>query len=208
MFSTWIRGIAALSVSLVMVGAQAQEAVKAPEVLIKEISDSVVEAVKSDKAIQGGDIQRITALVDQKVMPHVNFQRMTASSVGRPWREATPEQQKRLQEEFKTLLLRVYSGALTQVKANTTIQMVPSRAATEGNETVVRTEVRDRGEPVKLDYRLEKTAAGWKIYDVNVAGLWLVGTYQSSFKQELSKGGIDGLINSLVEKNKASASKG
>lgn len=187
---------------------QAQGSVKAPDELIREVTTSVVDAVKSDKAIQSGDIKRVIALVDQQVLPHVNFQRMTAASVGRRWREATPEQRTRLQEEFKVLLVRVYSGALTQVKENTTIEIKPSRESMDGPETVVRTEVKGRGEPIKLDYRLEKTAAGWKIYDVNVAGIWLVENYRNSFAQEIGKGGIDGLINSLAEKNKSAASKG
>ena len=123
---------------------------------------------------------RIVALVDTKVMPHVNFQRMTASAVGRNWRSATPEQQKRLQEEFKTLLVRIYAGALTQVK-DQTVQLKPLRANPGDAEVVVRTEVRGKGEPIQLDYRLEKAGDGWKIYDVNVLGVWLVEQYRTAF---------------------------
>ena len=175
-----------------------------PEALIKQVSTEVIETIKSDKAIQGGDMQKLLALVDSKVMPHVDFQRMTASAVGRHWRQATPEQQKRLADEFKILLVRTYSGALTQVK-DQTVQLKPSRSSPQDNEVVVRTEVRGRGEPIQLDYRLEKSGAGWKIYDVNVLGVWLVEQYRNSFAQEIGTGGIDGLIAKLAERNKAAA---
>jgi len=176
----------------------------APDALIKDLSTEVIDTVKSDKAIQAGDVSKIIALVDAKVMPNVNFQRMTASAVGRYWRGATPEQQKRLQEEFKILLVRTYAGALTQVK-DQTVGLKPYRAAAEDTEVVVRTEIKGKGEPIQLDYRLEKTAAGWKIYDVNVLGVWLVEQYKSSFAQEIGATGVDGLIGKLAEKNKAAA---
>jgi phospholipid transport system substrate-binding protein len=174
----------------------------APDELIRQVSTEVIDTVKSDKAIQAGDVSRIVALVDAKVMPHVNFQRMTASAVGRNWRSATPEQQKRLQEEFKILLVRSYSGALTQVK-DQTVQLKPLRANPGDTEVVVRTEVRGKGEPIQLDYRMEKAGDSWKIYDVNVLGVWLVEQYRTSFNQEISSGGIDGLIAKLSERNKA-----
>jgi len=173
----------------------------APDELIRQVSVEVIDTVKADKAIQGGDVGRIVALVDTKVMPHVNFQRMTASAVGRNWRSATPEQQKRLQEEFKTLLVRSYAGALTQVK-DQTVQLKPLRANPGDTEVVVRTEIKGKGEPVQLDYRLEKAGDSWKIYDVNVLGVWLVEQYRTSFNQEISAGGIDGLIAKLAERNK------
>lgn len=176
----------------------------APEALVKRVSNEVIDAVKADKAIQAGDVQRINMLVDAKVMPHVNFQRMTSSSVGRYWRNATPEQQKRLQDEFKTLLVRTYAGALTQVKEQTTVQLKPMRSQPTDAEVVVRTEVRNNtGEPVQLDYRLEKAADSWRVYDINVGGIWLVEQYRSSFAQEIGANGIDGLILKLAEKNKA-----
>ena len=177
-----------------------------PDALIKQVSTEVIDTIKADKSLQGGDASKIVALVDAKVMPHVNFQRMTAAAVGRNWRTATPEQQKRLQEEFKTLLVRTYAGALTQVK-DQTVQLKPLRAAAEDTEVVVRTEVKGKGEPIQLDYRLEKADAGWKIYDVNVLGVWLVEQYRSSFAQEIGSAGIDGLISKLAERNKAAASK-
>lgn len=175
-----------------------------PDQLIKQVSTEVIDTVKADKAIQGGDVSRIIALVDAKVMPHVNFQRMTAAAVGRNWRAATPEQQQKLQNEFKVLLVRTYSGALSQVK-DQTVQLKPFRAAPTDTEVVVRTEVKGKGEPIQLDYRLEKTDAGWKIYDVNVLGVWLVEQYKTSFAQEIGAVGIDGLISKLAEKNKAAA---
>lgn len=178
----------------------------APDALVKQVSEEVIGIVKSDKAIQAGDIKKIMALVDDKVLPHVNFQRMTSAAVGRFWRQATPEQQKRLQEEFKTLLVRTYSGALTQVK-NQNVEMKPMRAKPEDTEVVVRTEVKGGGEPIQLDYRMEKVADAWKIYDVNILGVWLVETYRSSFAQEINSGGLDALIGKLAEKNKAASAK-
>ncbi len=182
-----------------------QAAQEAPDELVKRISNEVLAAIKADPAIQAGDTNRIVALVDSKIMPNVNFTRMTSSAVGRYWRQATPEQQKALQDEFKTLLVRTYSGALGEVK-DQTLSFRPMRARPEDKEVVVRSEVRGKGEPIQLDYRLEKTEQGWKIYDLNVLGVWLVETYRSQFAQEISAKGIDGLIQSLAQRNKAGAS--
>jgi phospholipid transport system substrate-binding protein len=184
------------------------QAVVAPDSLVRQISTEVIDTVKADKDIQAGNLGKIISLVDAKVMPHVNFQRMTAIAVGRPWRTATPEQQKRLLDEFKTLLVRTYSGALTQVK-DQTVQLKPMRAAADDPEVVVRTEVKGKGDPIQLDYRLEKTPAGWKIYDVNVLGVWLADTsFKSQFAPIVANTGIDGLIGNLVELNrKAAAAK-
>ena len=181
------------------------QTIKPPDVLIKEVSIDVIEAVKADKSIQSGEVQKVIALVDAKVMPHVNFQRMTASAVGRYWRQATPEQKKGLQDEFKILLVRTYSGALAQVR-DQSVQLKPMRGGADDNEVVVRTEVKGKGEPIQIDYRLEKTPEGWRIYDVNVLGVWLVENYRNSFAQEISAGGIDGLIAKLAERNKAAKS--
>ena len=185
------RTLAGLVMSVSTVMAVAQTAT--PDALIKQVSSEVIDTIKGDKTLQGGDVSKIISLVDAKVMPHVNFQRMTASAVGRNWRTATPEQQKRLQEEFKTLLVRTYAGALTQVK-DQTVQLKPLRAAAEDTEVVVRTEVKGKGEPIQLDYRLEKADQAWKIYDVNVLGVWLVEQYRGQFAQDISSSGIDGLI--------------
>jgi phospholipid transport system substrate-binding protein len=194
---------AAVSLTLSLGAAQAQTAAT-PDGLIKQVSTEVIDSVKSDKAIQAGDVSRILTLVDTKVMPHVNFQRMTASAVGRFWRTATPEQQKRLQDEFKILIVRTYAGALTQVK-DQTVQLKPLRAGADDSEVVVRTEVKGKGDPIQLDYRLEKNGSDWKIYDVNVLGVWLVEQYKSSFAQEIGSVGVDGLIAKLAERNKAAA---
>jgi phospholipid transport system substrate-binding protein len=176
-----------------------------PDTLVRQISTEVIDTVKADKEIQAGNIERIMALVDAKVMPHVNFQRMTAIAVGRTWRSATPEQRTRLQAEFKTLLVRTYSGALTQVR-DQSVQLKPLRARAEDEEVVVRTEVRGRGDPIQLDYRLEKTSAGWKIYDVNVLGVWLADTsFKSQFAPVITNSGIDGLIANLAELNRRAA---
>ncbi len=191
----------ALLASAPFVRAAADEA---PDALIKRVSAEVLDSIKSDKAVQAGDMTKVIALVDSQVMPNVNFTRMTASAVGRNWRQATPEQQKRLQEEFKTLLIRTYSGALSQVK-DQSLNVKPLRAAPADTEVVVRTEVLGRGDPVQLDYRMEKTAAGWKIYDLNVLGVWLVETYRTQFAQEINARGVDGLIASLVQRNKSNA---
>ena len=199
-----IAGVAATLLCLAAFGAQAQGA-KAPEVLIKEVSTDVLDAVKADKTIRAGDIRKVIALVDQKVLPYVNFQRMTSSAVGRYWRQATPEQQKRLQDEFKLLLVRTYSGALSQVSSEQTVELKPMRAAPTDNEVVVRTEIKGKGDPIQLDYRLEKAGDSWKIYDVNVLGVWLVENYRNSFAQEIGANGIDGLIAKLAERNKSAA---
>lgn len=182
----------------------ARAEVTAPDALIKQVSTEVIDTLKADKAIQAGDVSKIITLVDTKVMPNVNFQRMTAAAVGRPWKTATPDQQQRLQTEFKTLLVRTYAGALTQVR-DQTVQLKPYRAGAEDTEVVVRTEIKGKGEPIQLDYRLEKTEGGWKIYDVNVLGVWLVEQYKNSFAQEIGSVGIDGLITKLADKNKAAA---
>ncbi len=200
----------ALAMGLSGVTGMAMAADEAPEVLIQRVAGEVLDAVKADKSIKTGDTTKVIALVDSKVMPNVNFQRMTASAVGRSWREATPEQQKRLQEEFKILLVRTYSGALAQV-SDQTISLKPFRGSADDKEVVVRTEVRGKGNPIQLDYRLEKTpgqGAGWKIYDINVLGAWLVENYRGQFTQEISAKGIDGLIETLATRNKSNQKKG
>lgn len=195
---------ATLSLALLASAPLARAAEEAPDALIKRVSSEVLDAIKSDKAIQAGEMNRVLTLVDTKVMPNVNFTRMTASAVGRNWRQATPEQKTRLQEEFKTLLIRTYSGALSQVK-DQSLNVKPLRAAPTDTEVTVRTEVLGRGDPVQLDYRMEKTPTGWKIYDLNVLGVWLVETYRTQFAQEISANGVDGLIASMSQRNKTNA---
>lgn len=181
-----------------------------PDALIRRLSVDVLNTVRADKAIQAGDIDKVIALVDKTVMPNVNFRRMTAAAVGPGWRQATPEQQKRLQDEFKVLLVRTYAGALAQV-SDQTVRIKPMRAAADDKDVLVRTEIVGKGDPIQLDYRLEKTpgeGAGWKIYNLNVLGVWLVETYRSQFAQEINAKGIDGLIDTLVARNKSNAGKG
>ena len=201
--------LALMAVGLVFFSWSAHAAEEAPDAFIKRLSTEVLEVVKNDPAIKNGDVQRIGAVVDTRVMPHLNFQRMTASAVGPGWRQATPEQRQRLQEEFKQLLVRTYSGALTQIK-DQTIQVKPMRSAEADTEVLVRTEIRGGPEPIQLDYRLEKTpgqGAGWKIYNLNVLGVWLVDTYRSQFAQEVNAKGIDGLIATLSERNKVNSAR-
>ena len=184
----------------------AKTAAVTADVFIKNISTEVLNAIRADKSLQSGDTRKVVALVDTKVLPNVNFHRMTASAVGRNWRQATPDQQKRLQDEFKNLLIYTYAGALSQIR-DQAVEVKPLRARPEDTDLVVRTVVRGQGDPIQLDYRVEKSADGWKIYDVNVMGAWLVQTYQSSFSQEVSASGVDGLIAKLAERNKQLAAK-
>jgi phospholipid transport system substrate-binding protein len=187
----------------------AQAAEEAPDAMIKRLSDEVLAAIKADKAIQAGDTHRILGLVDSKIMPNVDFARMTAAAVGPAWRHPTPEQRTKLQDEFKILLVRTYSGALAQVD-DQTISIKPQRSSPTDTDVVVRSEIRGRGDPIQLEYRLEKTpgqGAGWKIYNLNVLGVWLVETYRSQFAQEISAKGVDGLIAALAERNKTNAGK-
>lgn len=199
------RTISSLIFAATTLGATAAFAQTAPDAMIKQVAGDVIESVKNDKAIQGGDISRIHGLVDTQVLPHVDLQRMTAAVVGKAWKTATPDQQAKLQTEFKTLLIRTYAGALTKVNAQTSIELKPTRSAPDDTDVTVRTNVKGSGDPIEIDYKLEKLPAEWKIFDVNVLGVWLVDQYKSSFQQQISSGGIDGLINTLVAKNKAPA---
>ena len=175
---------------------------EAPDVLIKRVSEEVLAIAKTDKQIQAGSQERIMEVVRAKVLPHVNFQRMTQLTAGRYWREASPEQQQALTNEFKALLIYTYAGAVAQIR-NQTLEFKPLRAAPDDTEVEVRTAViQSRGEPIQLNYRLEKGPNGWKIVDVNILGAWLVQTYRNSFAAEIQKGGIDGLIKALAERNK------
>ncbi|GAB3546105.1 ABC transporter substrate-binding protein [Noviherbaspirillum agri] len=194
--------IAGIAVGMLafMPQASAQEA---PDALVKRISLEVLETAKSDKDIQVGNQRRVLELVESKVLPHVDFQRMTALAAGRFWRQATPEQQKQLTNEFRTLLVYTYSGAISQIR-DQKLDFKPMRADPSDTEVEVRTQVLQPrgGDPIQLNYRLEKTPNGWKIYDMNVLGAWLVETYKGNFAAEINKGGIDGLIKTLSDKNK------
>ena len=197
----------ALALSAFLPWSPAHAAEEAADVFIKRVTTETLELVKTDKSLRNGDPAKIMQLVDSKLMPHVNFRRMTALATGPAWRKATPEQQKRLQDEFKTLLVRTYSGALSQI-SDQTVFVKPLKPGQDDKNMVVNTEVRGKGDPIQLDYRLEKTpgeGAGWLIYDLNVLGIWLIENYRTQFTKEVSAGGIDGLINSLAERNKANA---
>jgi phospholipid transport system substrate-binding protein len=180
---------------------------EAPDAFIKRITTETLDIIKADKSLRNGDVAKIIQLVDVKLMPHVNFRRMTALATGPAWRKATPDQQKRLQEEFKILLVRTYAGALSQV-SDQVVVVKPLRAGQEDKNLVVNTEVRGKGDPIQLDYRLEKTpgeGAGWMIFDLNVLGVWLIENYRTQFTKEINAGGIDALIASLAARNKSNA---
>lgn len=195
------RVLAFLAVAVIFPIGQVR-AQEAPDVLIKRVSEEVLAIAKTDKQIQSGNQDRIMEVVRAKVLPHVNFQRMTQLTAGRYWREASPEQQQALTNEFKSLLIYTYAGAVAQIR-NQTLEFKPMRAAPDDTEVEVRTAViQSRGEPIQLNYRLEKGPNGWKIVDVNILGAWLVQTYRNSFSAEIQKGGIDGLIKALAERNK------
>jgi phospholipid transport system substrate-binding protein len=198
--------LCALLVSWPLLGRAADEA---PDAFIKRVAVETLDAVKADKSLKNGDVAKIMQLVDTKLVQHINFRRMTALAIGPSWRKATPEQQKRLQDEFKLLLVRTYAGALSQV-SDQTIEVKPVRGEIDEKNLVIRTEVKGRGDPIQLDYRLEKTpgeGSGWLIYDLNVLGIWLIENYKSQFTKEINNGGLDGLINSLSERNKSNSKK-
>ena len=176
----------------------------APDALVRQLSTEVIDAARADKSIQAGDVDKVIALVDAKVMPHVNFEAMTRSAVGPQWRSATPEQRQRLQGEFKSLLVRVYAGALSQV-GDRSVEITKTLAVPGSSQQIVQSEVRGKGDPIKLDYRFDKAGEAWKIIDVNVGGIWLVTSYRSQFAPEIASGGIDGLIAKLAERNKAAS---
>ncbi|MFZ6656507.1 MlaC/ttg2D family ABC transporter substrate-binding protein [Undibacterium sp. TJN19] len=185
--------------------AQAQEG---PDVLMKRLSTEIIDTAKNDKDIQAGDQKRVYDMVEKKILPYVDFQRMTSLAAGKSWKEATPDQQKQLTNEFRQLLVFTYSGAISQIK-DQRVEFKPLRADPSDTEVEVKSQViQTRGEPLQLNYRLEKLPAGWKIFDINVLGAWLVETYKGSFSAEISKSGIDGLIKTLSEKNKKLAAAG
>lgn len=199
--------VAAFATSLLGVSDLAMAADEAPEVFVQRITNDTLNTIKADKALRNGDIAKIMQLVDTQLMPHVNFRRMTALATGPAWRKATTEQQKRLQEEFKILLVRTYSGALSQI-TDQVVVVKPLRAGQEDKNLVVNTEVRGKGDPIQLDYRLEKTpgqGSGWMIFDLNVLGVWLIENYRNQFTKEINAGGIDALIASLAARNKSNA---
>ena len=172
-----------------------------PDVLIKMVVTDVMASVKSDPDIQKGNIPKVMELVEKKIVPFTDMRRTTEMAMGPNWKKATPEQQAMLTAEFKTLLMRTYSGALSQLR-DQTVQFKALRAAPDDKEVIVKTVVIGRGDPVPLDYRLEKTANGWKVYDMNIMGVWLVEAYRNQFANQISQNGVEGLVKFLQDRNK------
>jgi len=196
-----MKTISAFLLSLFILCAPAF-AQQGPDELVRSVTEEVMNIVRSDKDIQSGNTQKTITLIEQKILPHFNFTHMTALALGRDWAKASPEQQKKLSAEFQTLLVNTYSNALAAYR-NQTINYKPFRMAASQTDALVRTEVRQPGgNPVQLDYRLEKEGNAWKVYDVIVGGISLVTNYRDTFAQEVRNGGVDGLIRSLSAKNK------
>lgn len=201
-FKAMLFGVVAV-VAAVIVPVSAMADDLAPDVLIKNVSSEVLTIVRQDKDIQNGNTQQVIQLVEQKVLPHFNFAHMTQLAVGRDWNKATPEQKKQLINEFRNLLVRTYSNALTAYK-NQTIDYKPLKFQPADTDLTVKTQVNQPGgKPIKIDYNLEKLPEGWKVYDVVIADVSLVTNYRETFAQEVRNGGVDGLIKALVAKNKS-----
>lgn len=199
----WISSVlAAVSLSFSSpLFAQAPDQTTPPDALIKMVVTEVMASVKADPEIQKGNIPKIVDLVEKKIVPYADMRRTTEMAMGPNWKKATPEQQAQLTFEFKGLLIRTYSGALSQLR-DQTVQFKTLRAAPDDKEVVVKTVVLGRGDPVSLDYRLEKTDKGWKVYDMNIMGVWLVEAYRNQFANQISQNGIEGLVKFLQERNK------
>ena len=179
----------------------------APDALARSVTDEVLAIVRADKELQAGNPQKVQQLVESKVLPHFNFHRMTQLAVGRNWRQATPDQQKRLVEEFRTLLVRTYTTAFSQYR-NQTVEYRPLRIAATDTDIVVKSLIRQpAGQPLAIDYSMEKLAGGWKVYDVKIEGVSLVENYRSTFNNEVQRNGLEGLIRALNDKNNALAAR-
>ena len=201
----WVATIAALA--LLCAAARPVAAQEAPDALVKRVSQDMLATIKADPLIQAGNEARIREVLDAKLLPNFDFTRMTALAMGKNWRSATPEQQKRLTDEFRTLLVRTYSGALNQYR-NETIDYKPLRANPTDTDVTVRTTVlKPGGNPVAIDYSLEKQAGGWKCYDVIVGGVSLVTNYRDEFNDQIRSAGVDGLIRTLADRNRGVAAK-
>ena len=202
----WLKSfVTIICFSFMGLCAHAQADIEAPNVLIERVSGELLDLLKRDQELRAGNIDRVVEVVNEKVLPHMNFTRMVAMAVGPAWREATAEQKEQLQHEIEMMLIRTYSGALDQVSQNVTIAMRPFRASPSDTDVVVNTEIRGQGNPVELSYRMRREPDGWKVYNVNVAGVWMVESYRSQFQPQLSSGGIDGLIKALQERNQQNA---
>ncbi len=200
----FVAAWSAVAMLAVAVPARGQEA---PDALVKRVSQDMLATIKGDPLIQAGNEARIREVIEAKLLPNFDFTRMTALAMGRHWRAATPEQQKRLADEFKTLLVRTYSGALNRYR-NETIDYRPLRSNPSDTEVTVRTQVlKPGGSPIQIDYSLEKNADGWKAYDIIVGGVSLVTNYRDEFSEQIRGGGIDGLIKTLADRNRGVAAK-
>jgi phospholipid transport system substrate-binding protein len=203
-FPTFRNTCAALTLAAAAVPSLAQEA---PDVMVKRVAGEVLQIVRTDPKVQAGDQQRVREVIETKLLPHFDFERMTALAMGRNWQKATPEQQKQLIDQFRTLLVRTYSGALAQYR-DQVMEYKPLRADPAATDVTVRTEVIRSGQaPVQIDYGLTKTPAGWKAFDVIVGGVSLVTNYRDEFNEQIKSGGVDGLIKTLTEKNKGAPAK-
>jgi phospholipid transport system substrate-binding protein len=193
-----------ISIGLIS-GVQAQQKpdpMAAPNEFVQQIADQVLNALKADSAVRSGDIKRINQLVDEMILPYVNFEKTTRLAAGRNWREASPEQKNALSAAFRGTLARTYSGAFTRVSDSTNIRTLPFRGDANAKDVVVKSQVTQRAnaQPFALDYRLEKTPQGWKIYDINVENIWLIENYRHQFTQQINQNGIDGLIAALNQR--------
>ncbi|KDB06608.1 toluene tolerance family protein [Burkholderia sp. lig30] len=180
--------------------AQAEVDQSNPQTLIKTATQQVLDEVRA-QAIKQGDIARVTSIVNRDILPYTDFRRTTQLAMGRHWRTASAAQQQQVIEQFKALLIRTYSGALAQLKPDQQIQYPPFRAGPDDTDVVVRTVAMNNGQPVQIDYRLYKTAQGWRVYDLNVLGAWLIQTYQQQFNEKIQQSGVDGLIQFLTQRN-------
>jgi len=201
----WLSLFVVLMTACGLASAQSSVDTSTPDGLIKSITADVINTIKTDPSIQKGDINKISVLVDQKILPYTDFERTTRLAMGRSWNTATPEQRSQIIVQFKMLLIRTYSGALAQVH-DQTIQYKPLRAASDATDVVVQSQVIGQGQPLQLDYRLTKTANGWRVYDINVLGAWLIQAYQQQFAEQINQHGVDGLIQFLTQRNQQLAS--
>lgn len=202
----WLVGTLFLALAMTVKQAAAQDATQeSPDVMVKRVSQEIIDLATSDREIQAGNRKRILEVVNQKILPHADFQRATALAVGRHWRTATPEQKERLIKEFRNLLMYTYAGAMSQIKKGYPLEFLPMRAEPGAKDVEVRFQVRRRersAEPIRVSYRMTRSPDGWKIYDVNVLGVWMSEAYRNTFSSEIARGGIDGLIQALEQKNR------
>ncbi|VFR83008.1 Uncharacterized ABC transporter, auxiliary component YrbC [plant metagenome] len=194
-----LTGLLALGVAATPARAQAVNQQAAPNEFVQQVADQLLDVLKKDTTLRSGNLARINQVVDQQLLPYVNFERTTRLAAGRNWRQATPEQQAALSQAFRGTLIRTYSGALTKVDQGTSVRLLPFRGDPNADDVVVRSQIipQANAQPVGVDYRLEKTPKGWLIYDLNVEGIWLIENYRNQFAQEINRSGIDGLIKAL-----------